>query len=433
MIASRDREIVNIEALAAGGDGVGHLRGKVCFVPLTVPGDVVSVRISRENKNLFRAEIADILESSPARREPPCPLFGRCGGCQWLHVDENAQLGAKRQILYRALRTLGKEVIESGSGDSFPREGETDFVPSPRQLGYRRLARLHFDSDNNTLGFSRAGQRTLIDVTTCPILNPELNRCLELLREDLLSKVAGQADVRLASGIGGAVCLVESPGPLPSEFYSSAASMVAKKLLTGVVASVDGVVSTIAGAADVMARGGDGEPLLEPTAGFGQANDGVNLLLGKTVADWIAESGFSNALELFAGAGNLTVAVAHQLEVTSTVEHSAEACRAARKNISNRKLKGVTIHSGDALEVYRELGDKHELVVLDPPRTGHRELARALADGKQRAVLYVSCNPATLSRDLEELVAGGYRLVRARGFDMFPQTAHIEAAVLMER
>ena len=110
-----------------------------------------------------------------------------------------------------------------------------------------------------------------------------------------------------------------------------------------------------------------------------------------------------------------------------------EACRAARENLSARSLKKTTVHSGDGLQIYREIGDRFQLAILDPPRTGHRELARALGQGKQKSAIYVSCNPATLARDLKELVSSDYRIERVLPFDMFPQTPHVETLALLEK
>ncbi|MCP4680496.1 MAG: class I SAM-dependent RNA methyltransferase [Deltaproteobacteria bacterium] len=415
MAAKHKNITIEIESLAAGGDGVGHIDGKVCFVPLAAPGDRLRIRVVRENERLVRGIITEILEQGASRREPACPLFGQCGGCQWLHVDSSAQLLAKRSILSRALKRADVQVVSS-----------------PKQLGYRRLARLHFDPQRGALGFARAGQRTIIDLDKCPILDPALGRCLELTKSILVTETTMPVEVRLAVGDDAPVVSVSSPSPLPAGFYSRAMEITGDRI-AGVVVSVDGLVSTIAGEANILALCGDGEPLFEPVVSFGQANREVNHILAKTVTEWVEGSGYSSALELFAGSGNLTVCIARHIKKVATVEKDRDACLAARKNIEQRALRGVTVHEGDALEVYREIGNKFDLVVLDPPRTGHRELARALAQGEHRAVLYVSCNPATLARDLLELASGGFRLTRCHGFDMFPQTAHLEAAALMER
>ncbi len=406
---------VEIDALAAGGDGVGRVRGKVCFVPLSAPGDRLRIRVVQQKQHFIRGAIVRIIEPGPSRRETPCSLFGSCGGCQWLHVDEKTQLVAKCDILSRAIKR-----------DDVP------IAASPRTLGYRRVARLHYDPQSKALGFARAGERTIIDVESCPILAPALNKSLTRLKAALCKNLSFPAELRLALGENGLVVCLKSEHPLPKELYSRAEEMVEDNC-AGVIATVDGHTSTIAGETDVCSKGGDGGTLIEPAASFGQANTEVNGLLVKTVANWVTNGAYKRVLELFAGAGNLTVAIAPHAKVIRTGEQDPDACRAARENVARRDYGGVAVLQGDALQIYRETGSKADLVVLDPPRIGHRELCRALAAGTQKAVLYISCNPATLARDLTEFNAAGFQMTRAKGFDMFPQTSHVESAVLLER
>jgi 23S rRNA (uracil1939-C5)-methyltransferase len=407
--------IIEIEGLAAGGDGVGRIDGKACFVPFSAAGDRLQIRIVQENRSFLRAEIVDVQNPGPGRRAPTCPIFGICGGCAWLHVDEDSQIEAKQHILCRALGI--EEVVVH---------------PSPQKLGYRKIARLHFDPNQGWLGFRKQKNKSVVDLQTCPILAPDLNQVIAPLKEILLPHVNGQAEIRLALGDNGPVVLLETNEPLPSIFYAEGSELVPHPF-SGLLVSVDGFRTVVAGSGQVPITGIDGDPLHIPISSFGQANHGINSLLGQTVSGWIKEGRYGNIMELFAGAGNLTMILADSVRTVAIAEMDEAACHAARENLSIRGLKKVTVHHGDGLEIYRRFGDKFELVVMDPPRTGHRQLAASLAHGKQRAVLYVSCNPATLSRDVEELKKGGYKLTKALGFDMFPQTAHIEAAVLMER
>jgi 23S rRNA (uracil1939-C5)-methyltransferase len=407
--------IIEIEGLAAGGDGVGRINGKVCFVPYAVTGDQLKVRITQENRSLIRADIVEVTKPGPGRRDPPCPIFGICGGCSWLHLDEDRQVEAKQRILSRALD------LE-----------RVDVLPSPQKLGYRTIARLHFDPQHGGLGFRAQKNKTIVDLTTCPILDGELNRAIAQLKKTLLPHVAGPAEIRIAVGVKNLVVLLETDHPLPAPFYTAGSALVPDPF-TGVLVSVEGFRTVVAGSDRVVVSGIDDLPLDIPISSFGQANHGTNTLLGRTVQDWIATGTYRRIMELFAGAGNITTIIADSVRKVATAETDGDACKAARENLSARGLKKVTVHHGDGLDIYHRLGDPFELVVLDPPRTGHRELAKALARGSQRAVLYISCNPSTLSRDVDELKKGGYELTKALGFDMFPQTAHIEAAVLMER
>jgi len=409
---------LEIESLAAGGDGVGRVGGKVCFVPLTAPGDAIAARVVRETKDLIRAVLVDVERPGPDRREPCCPLFGRCGGCAWLHVAEAAQVEAKSRFLGRAIGRVACEV-----------------KPASRPLGYRRVARLHFEPGRRgapSLGFFAASGREVVAMEGCPVLDPAMGRAVGPVRDALLVSVEAPVEVRLVAAAAGVAVAVDSPSPLPPAFYAAARELVPEPL-AAVAARVDGVAAQVAGPSGVAVEGGDGAPLVVPSSSFGQAHAEVNRALTATVAGWAAELGCRFGLELFSGAGNLTAALAPHVGALAAAELDRLACAAARENLAARGFGGVDVRCGDAVAAYDEVGARAQLVVLDPPRTGHAELARRIARGDHRAVIYVSCDPATLRRDLGHLAAGGFRVARCVGFDMFPQTPHLEAAVLLER
>lgn len=408
---------VEVLTLADGGDGFGRVDGKACFVPFAAPGDRVLARVSRETSSYLRAEIERVVEAGPGRVEPVCEAYGTCGGCNLMHLTEEVQLEAKAKTL---LRILG---------------GEVEIVHSPKQLGYRCLARMRYrpgHGGSGRLGFFERRGRKVVDVGVCPVLEPAIEAVLPYLKDGPLEVAGRPADVRLVAGVEGPLALVESEHMLPAGFYEAARQMV-PNVLAGMLASVDGVVSTIEGEPHAMLKGGNGETLRTPVGGFGQANPGINRQLGRSLLGWVVDGGFDSAIELYAGAGNFTVGIARSVDRVVAVELDAEACRLMRGNLERRGLNRVEVLTDDALAGYRRAGKGHELVILDPPRSGARELCREIARGDHRGVVYLSCDPATLGRDLGELQIGGYEPVEARGFDMFPQTAHVETAVWLER
>jgi 23S rRNA (uracil1939-C5)-methyltransferase len=409
---------LGIESLAAGGDGVGRVRGKVCFVPFTAPGDEIAATVVREARDFIRAILGEVERPGPARREPCCPLHGRCGGCSWLHVDEAAQVEAKSRFLGRA---IGRDACEIRA--------------AIRPLGYRRVARLHFEPGRRcapSLGFFAAAGREVVALERCPVLDPAMERALGPIRDALLAPIGAPVELRLVAAAPGVAVTVDSPGPLPAAFYAAAEELVPGSL-AAVAARVDGVTTHVAGPSCVAVEGGDGAPLLVPSSSFGQAHAEVNRALASAVAGWAAELGCRRGLELHSGAGNLTTVLAPHVGSLAAVELDRLACAAARENLAARGLGRVEVLCGDAIAAYDRLGARADIVVMDPPRTGSAELARRLAGGGHRAVIYVSCDPATLRRDLGHLAAGGWAVARCVGFDMFPQTAHLEAAVLLER
>jgi 23S rRNA (uracil1939-C5)-methyltransferase len=407
-----------IESLAAGGDGVGRVDGAVCFVPFTAPGDIVRARTTRRARDFLRAELVEIERPGPSRRDPACQLFGRCGGCTWLHVDEETQLRAKASFLARAVKRERCEVR-----------------PSPLSLGYRRVARLHFEPGRggaSSLGFVSIEGRGVVAVEKCPVVDEAIERAFAAVRGELLAPLVSPVEVRLVASRSGVAAAVVSGKPLPAGFYRIAESLVPDTLFS-VTAEIEGVVSSIAGPGLVAIEGGDGGTLVVPSSSFGQANAEMNRALGEAVAAFAKELRPRRGLELYAGAGNLSVALATHLESFATAELDAGAAAAARGNLAARGLDRVTVHAGDALALYEKFGGKADLVALDPPRTGCAELSRRIARGKHAAVIYVSCDPATLGRDIGILERGGFAVREALGFDMFPQTAHVEAAVLLTR
>lgn len=406
---------MTIERLAAGGDGLGYIDDKVCFVPYGVPRDRLKVTITRKNKKFYRASIEEIIDPSPDRIPVPCSHFTQCGGCRWLQIDERVQLLAKQAILSHALRT------------------PVSIVPSRPSLGYRSVVRLHIGTSPSGLiiGFVHARTRRIVKIDACPILVQPLNNVLPTISN--LTEIAGHpaGEIRLTSSDHGPVACFSSSAPFPEPFYNAARNAVGKTLLG--VSLANDVETHLAGTELIHIIGTDGSPFEAPAKSFGQANRYINQDIARTVERWLANRRFSTAAELFAGAGNHTITVAPRVDRMIASEIDPAACDAMKRNLARRHLDHVSVVQGEALEQYSASAQAAELLVLNPPRTGHLALASAMARGNHRAVLYISCNPATLARDLAELLATGYNIREAKGFDMFPHTAHMEAAVLLER
>lgn len=420
--ANKPKKIdIQITSLAPGGDGVGRLpSGQVCFVPFSAPGDKLTVRVTGEKRDYARAEITEILNPGRARVTPPCPHFARCGGCQWLHLSHAEQITAKRDFVARAFEGM---------------EAPWEIVPSNKTLGYRRVTRLHWrskGSQKGTLGFTEPRSHRVVPLSRCPILADTLNSALVPLRE-LLALLRQDAEVKLSCGDEAAVLSVKIRDSAPPAFYEEASRHVGRDVFSGVVLDAAGTRALIAGTDRISLDVGARAPIELSASSFGQANADVNAKLVATVRDWTSDARWRTALELFSGSGNLTFALGDGLERIACVELDPLACRAAEENAEKLGRAGVTVVNADALEGYKRCGLQKNLVILDPPRTGARDLCREIARGSHDAILYISCNPAALIRDLAPLKEAGYKPRRARGFDMFPQTAHLEAAVLLER
>lgn len=378
---------ISIDSLAAGGEGVGRdAVGRVVFVPFAAPGDRLRVRVVEAHERFARAEIEAILEPGPVRVEPPCAVFGACGGCAWQHVAYPAQVAAKRAILAAALARIGG--IEAGA---------IDMVASPQAYGYRGRARLLVQGGR--VGFRRRRAHEPCPIEQCPLLAPPLDAALGALaaRTDLTD-----GEWELALGSDGAV------------------------RTTALAAPRDGAPIALTVLGDRVE--------ISPGA-FAQAN----ALLLEALAHHVVEAAGagSEALELFAGAGFFTLALARNFARLTAVESDPVAVADLTRNLRAASLRHVRIVEAKSEVVLADAAAQRvapEVIVLDPPRGGVGPRAgRDLARIRARRVVHVSCDPATLARDLRELVQRGFTVTHVTGFDLFPQTPHVEAVAVLDR
>lgn len=382
-----EKHEISIDALAAGGEGVGRdAAGRVVFVPFAAPGDRLRVRVVEQHERFARAEIESIVRPGPARTAPPCAVFGECGGCAWQHVAYPAQLEAKRAIVADALVRIGG--IEVGA---------IEMVASPKPYAYRGRARLL--AQGGRVGFRRRRSHEPCPITQCPLLVPPLDAALAALaaRADL-----ADGEWELAIGSDGAV-----------RTTALAASQASAPIALAVL----------------------GERVEISPGAFAQANA---LLLDALARHVVEAAGTgAEALELFAGAGFFTLALARRFGRLTAVESDPRAVADLARNLRAASLPHVRVVEAKSEIVLADAAAQRvapEVIVLDPPRGGVGPRAgRDLARLRARRVVHVSCDPATLARDLRELVQRGFVVTRVTGFDLFPQTPHVEAVAVLDR
>jgi 23S rRNA (uracil1939-C5)-methyltransferase len=385
--APRLGEIVElrIDALAAGGDGVGRTPdGRVVFVPMTAPGDRVRARIEALHPRYARAELEQIIEPSPARVAPACAVFGECGGCSWQHVDYAVQCEAKRQIAEDALRRVGKLTLP----------GPVVLRPSPLPYAYRARARVAVEAGR--VGYRRANSRELCAVSRCPVL-------------------CEPADAQLAG-------LAAAPPAHDGEWEIAAGAGSAR-------------AHEVGGKGPALELDVAGEKLRVSPGVFFQANPALHAALALSVARAAGRGAL--VVELYAGCGFFTLALARSFERVIAVEADAAAVADLRHNLARAGLSNVEVvpeRVEVALARSPLAGVRLDAVVLDPPRTGlPRGAAAALCARGPERIAYLSCDPATLARDLAALVAGGFALEAVEAFDLFPQTPHVEVLASLRR
>jgi 23S rRNA (uracil1939-C5)-methyltransferase len=418
---------VRIEKLVPGGNGLGYLDKGVVFVPLAAPGDLLSLREVRRRRGVHFAETGEVIESSSLRRVPPCPWFGRCGGCQWMHMDYDSQIRWKEDIFRQALRGIAKF-----------RELPPILVhKAPDEFQYRFRARLQIKE--SAVGFYRRGSNKIVPWERCLLLPDALNLVVENLR--VLLKDKGFSGMIRSCEV--ALSPVDQSVTLNWIFdkfrgNSSAARMVVEGMeeiaSRGEINLVGQTACDYRGAV-VVAHGGslplevDKIRLWASPGTFFQVNPEVNEVLVKRVLSHLRSTGSGSLLDLYCGNGNFSLPAAASGLKTVGVESSPGAVLDALSASAsdNRFIEMDTVRF---LEMDHEESDA---VIVDPPRTGlPRDAAGLLGAKRFSCLIYVSCEPSTLARDLARLTESGYEVSDVELFDMFPQTSHSEALVVMK-
>jgi 23S rRNA (uracil1939-C5)-methyltransferase len=358
---------LTIAKCVAGGDGLGFVDGKAVFVPGTLPGELVSARPRRRGRDFDAADLVSVLEPSPHRVAPACPYAGRCGGCGWQHIAYEEQLALKRAIVAEALLRTGGIGIEP-----------PPITPSP-PWGARNRAQVHVGPDGR-LGYMAARSASVAAVDRCPVC-------------------AAPIQALLAAG-----------GPAP-------------RGLNRFTVFSDGAFLAVEGrddARDLSVRVG-GRGILFSVGCFFQSN----LAALDGLVSWaLAELAGETAADLYSGVGLFGAFLADRFQSVTCVEASAMSLSYARRNLPGDRHRFLPA----PVEQWAPTDNTaFDAIVADPPRAGLApELRRRLAARPPRRLVYVSCNPVTLARDLRELVNGGLRLDDVRLFDLYPQTPHVE-------
>jgi 23S rRNA (uracil1939-C5)-methyltransferase/tRNA (uracil-5-)-methyltransferase len=384
---------LEVETLTNLGSGIARVDGWVVMVPFALPGESVRARVFRNHANYSEADLIEVLRPSPSRRAPGCPLFGECGGCQYQHLLYPEQLLWKQRQVRDALARLG----------GLPEAEVRPTHPSPREYGYRSKITPHYEpparDGSFPVGFLKNGRkRALVDVPQCPIATAAINAELPAARAMLSAR-------KEKLKRGGTLLLRETRYGVLTDPASQATAEIA------------GTVFQFAA--------GD----------FFQNNPYILPELVDYVLDEAA-IGAKFLLDVYCGVGVFALCGRKRFERALGVEINADAVRRARANAELNKAVNCEFRVGVAETIFAqvEFPPGETAAVLDPPRAGCDPafLQQLLAYGPAR-VVYVSCDPATQARDIKILAAGGYQLLRAQPFDLFPQTRHIECVTTLER
>jgi 23S rRNA (uracil1939-C5)-methyltransferase len=390
--------------------------GKVVLVDHAVPGDVVEASPWNETSSLVRARILRVVSPSPHRCEPACPSFPACGGCSWLNYTRESQLRFKADVVNRLLSRL-----------KLPSPCLSQVVHDSAAFGYRQRVRLHLSGipgEPCRIGFFSHGTHDVVPIRSCPICLPELDRTIAAFAAwipPLPLSASVEMVVTDEKTVLGVLYLAErDPDP-----QGLAETLVEQGVLAGaVVASPDSGWGRHGVQLGWLQVSDDARTPVQATS-FCQANPSVNRLLIRHVVERVLEIGASRILELYAGHGNFTFPLAHAGAEVLAVEVGVDLAVLPSH-------PRVRFYKGDAVRLLPTL-QRCPLVLLDPPRTGAKDLMKPLLKARPGHILYVSCDPNTFVRDAGILLAGGYRLADVTAFDMMPQTHHVEMVALLRR
>lgn len=424
---------LTIERLAFGGSGIGRSDGKAIFVPLTAPGDQIRCRIVRDKGRWAEAELVEILHPSPERIAPLCPVFGSCGGCQWQFLPYTTQAAWKEEIY--------NDLLQRQAG--VPSTAFKPIVPAPAPFAYRSRVQLKcFNSPQGfILGFFRKGSHIVEGISSCPLLPEAVNALLPRLKVTINnSSVAGlipQIDAGY-DDLGQVRLVVHTLG--------NSAPTVAKLLQPLAVEGdfslfvqsgrSEGGIKHCYGEEDLFICA-DTPPLsmAYKAGGFSQINLEQNRNLINAVISAAQFQGRERILDLYCGMGNFSLPMARRCAEVVGVEDYAPSIAQAKMNAQQNHLQNTRFYARPACGALREYSQESpfDLVVLDPPREGARDVCVELANIRPQRIFYISCDPSTQARDLKILLQNGYHCVSAQPFDFFPQTHHIESLAILAR
>jgi 23S rRNA (uracil1939-C5)-methyltransferase len=444
---------LTITDLSTTGDGVAHWgeENRAVFIPDTVPGDRLTTRLTYVKPRYAHGQRMELLQPSPHRIRPHCIVADKCGGCQWQPVDYAYQLTAKQNTVLQALERIGK----------LSDPPITEIVAAPSPFHYRNKVTYPLGESLREgrrvvqAGYYQKGSHHLVNLNQCPVQDERLNPLLSYLKQDIQAQQWSIYDEAAHSGelrhlslrIGRRtgetlVTLVAATGDLPnleqqvthwqSEFPAIAG--VCLNLNPDRTNRIFGTETRCLAGRSYLVEEFAGLTLeIHPTTFFQVYTEQAEALL-QHILSRLNLIGTERVLDAYCGIGTLTLPVAKQVQCCVGIEVQSEAVEQARRNAERNQIRNVEFHSGTVERVMAELEETWDVILLDPPRKGCGPIV--LEQIKQRQiprVVYVSCNPATLARDLQMLCQdGSYHLVEARPADFFPQTSHVECAAFLE-
>lgn len=424
-VTTKQTITVTVNSLDPFGQGVARHQGKAIFIPGALPGEQVEIELVEQKRQYSRGKLKHLLNRCGERVKPPCPHFGICGGCQQQHASSQLQQGSKADSLQRLM------VRETGGCPTL-----APVICGP-EYGYRRRARLGLfyqpKQHRLQMGFHQTESHDLVSITRCPVLRPELERLLQPLYQCL-------STLQAVRRLGHVELVLADNGPLLVLRHLDTLKEVDRAALIE-FATREQVAIYLAGDSDNLEKLFGEEPYYQIEGlrlafhprDFIQVNDAVNQQMVAQAIEWLDVQPDERVLDLFCGMGNFTLPLAKLAREVVGVEGVAALVANGQYNARSNTLPNVSffhenLESDISCQPWAAQG--FDKVLLDPARAGASGVMSHIVKLAPKRVVYVSCNPTTLARDSQVLLAAGYRLAQVRMLDMFPHTGHLESMAL---
>jgi len=441
---------ITIDNYGHEGEGVGRIEGFAVFIPEALKGETVRIRITEVRKNFARGEVLEILKPAVERIKPPCPVYQQCGGCQLQHMNYQAQLALKRQQVVDAVERIG---------------GLSGITVHP-VLGmkdpwyYRNKVQYPFgmDGGQTVMGFYRKGTHDIVNLDSCQLQPMVTNWVATKIRELAVKYQVSIYNEQTGTGLlrhllikkgfktGEMMVVLVTNGPdFPDGPKIAAELMSAFPNVKSVVQNINTNRGNVILGRETRVIAGeptindilDGLKFKISARSFFQVNPEQAEVLYHKAVEYAGLTGTETVLDAYCGVGSLTLFLARQAKEVYGIEVVPEAIRDAEANAALNQLKNVRFLVGETEKVLPELvnqGVRFDVCVVDPPRSGcERSVLESFAANGVGRIVYVSCNPSTLARDLKILTELGYEVREIQPVDMFPQTYHVECVVLMSK
>ena len=405
---------VKIERIDHQGRGIGYLDGKIVFVKNALPLEEVEIKITKSNSKILEADVTKYIKKSDLRIEEVCPYYGECGGCNLLHMSYDNQLKYKYNKVVNILEKyadISKELINP-------------IVSESKQFGYRNKVTLKVD---NKVGYFKDKTNTIVHIEKCLLLNDKINEIISYINN--YGNINGVSEIVIKSMSKDENILILYA--FDKNNYVSFVDYI-KKFIDNIVVVYKNNIIYNCGKSNIIARLNNKKFNVNPLSFF-QVNINQTINLYDKIADYVKKMSNSILLDLYCGTGSIGQYLSEYLKEIIGVEIVKEAILNARQNANMNKIKNTKYYVGDTKDILKDNKFKVDIVIVDPPRAGlDKTVVDDLLKINSKSLIYVSCDPLTLARDIK-ILKNNYEIKDISLFDMFPNTYHVETVCIMER